>query len=151
MRSQRLFLLASVAWALQQAVSLTPFLSGRLFTTERHSQKFPLGMTAAKMPVEDDGSVSDAHEKWRLKAYENWRKEYGKGAFDPDRYKNFKANYIGLMHANAAALEEARRQGKPEPEPQTLNEYGDYSAEEYEAVIAGGAQNAVVSSGNQVS
>ena len=46
--------------------------------------------------------VLGGQEKWRRKAYDDWRLEFGKGEFDPVRYENFKVNY---MNAKAGGSE----------------------------------------------
>ena len=66
-------------------------------------------------------------------AYDEWRKEFNKGAFDPVRFENFKANYEAITVANVKAKKQARDEGNPSPNLLSLNEFGDYSAAEYEA------------------
>jgi hypothetical protein len=70
-------------------------------------------------------------------AYDEWRVMFNKGAFDPVRYENYKANYKTLTVANLEARQQAERQGVPAPVWMSLNEYGDYSIAEYEAVMRG--------------
>ncbi|KAL3904219.1 MAG: hypothetical protein SGARI_005017, partial [Bacillariaceae sp.] len=42
-------------------------------------------------------------------------------------------NFLKLKAANAAELKNARETGRPDPVPLSLNEYGDYSARDYQA------------------
>jgi hypothetical protein len=65
-------------------------------------------------------------------AYDEWRAEFGKGAFDAKRYKSFEQNYKDVSIANVISKKEAREQGLDSPDLLTLNEFGDYTAEEYE-------------------
>jgi hypothetical protein len=62
-------------------------------------------------------------------AYNEWRVTYGKGEFDPVRFGNFRTNYKTITVSN---LKE-RKKGTW----MTLNEYGDYSVAEYEALLRG--------------
>jgi hypothetical protein len=62
-------------------------------------------------------------------AYNEWRVTYGKGEFDPVRFGNFRTNYKTITVSN---LKE-RKQGTW----MTLNEYGDFSVAEYEALLRG--------------
>jgi hypothetical protein len=63
-------------------------------------------------------------------AYDEWREQYQKGAFDDTRYQSFKTNYEAITVANVSAKKVAREKGE-EPRLMSLNEYGDYSEEEY--------------------
>lgn len=65
-------------------------------------------------------------------AYDDWRKEYNKGAFDAKRYEAFRANYNAITIANVSAKKKARDTGD-EPRLMSMNEYGDCTAEEYQA------------------
>lgn len=77
----------------------------------------------------DDSAVRRAYDEWRL--------AYGRGAFDPFRFENFKQHFINLTKANMDARNKAFAEGRPEPRWMTLNEYGDFSITEYEAMIWG--------------
>ena len=68
------------------------------------------------------------------KAYDSWRLTYNKGTFDAMRYENFKRNYVKLSDANTAAMKKARMHGVPLPKPLELNEFGDCSTAEYNAM-----------------
>ena len=85
--------------------------------------------TGAEFPS-DESAIQSAYEEWRLL--------YGKGAFDPVRYENFKNNFEKLTVANLEARNKAFAEARPAPQWMTLNEYGDFSAIEYEAVVQGG-------------
>jgi hypothetical protein len=66
-------------------------------------------------------------------AYDEWRGQYQKGEFDDTRYQSFKTNYEAITIANVSAKKVAREKGE-EPRLLSLNEYGDYSEEEYTLV-----------------
>ena len=73
-----------------------------------------------------------------FQAYSEWQKEYRKGevgddSFDNIRFQNFKTNLLKLISVNTDELNNARQSGNPDPIPMTLNEYGDYSADEFTA------------------
>ncbi|KAL3919457.1 MAG: hypothetical protein SGILL_003745 [Bacillariaceae sp.] len=70
-------------------------------------------------------------------AYDEWRLIYGKGSFDRYRFENFKTNYKTLTMANIQARDKALQTGTPAPQWMSLNEYGDYSVAEYEAMLEG--------------
>lgn len=82
--------------------------------------------------LQDENSYYTGDEEHILKAYEKWRNEYAKGDFDYTRYENFRANYVKLMTSNAVELTVARDMGLPDPAPLSLNEYGDFSSEEFD-------------------
>lgn len=63
--------------------------------------------------------------------YDAWRKKYNKGDFDGNRYQIFKANYEAITVANVKAKKEAREKGEETPSLLSLNEFGDYSEDEY--------------------
>lgn len=69
-----------------------------------------------------------------LQAYSDWRKEYGKGNFDSIRFQNFKINFIQLISVNYSEKKKASENGDADPILMTLNEYGDYSAQEFIAM-----------------
>ena len=83
----------------------------------------------------DDGLFESRDEQWDLQDYENWRRKFGKGDFDPKRFEHFKINHASLMKRNEAERRAARSAGRPDPIPRQLNEYADYSAEEYDAIL----------------
>jgi hypothetical protein len=87
--------------------------------------------TSASFPY-DDNAIRFAYDEWRL--------IYGKGDFNSARFDNFKTNYKTLTMANIQAREKATQQGQPVPQWMSLNEYGDCSVEEYEAIVQGRQQ-----------
>lgn len=76
-------------------------------------------------------------------AYDEWRMIHGKGDFDRARYMAFKGNYQALTTANLEAREKAAREGRPAPAWMSLNEYGDYTVDEYQAMQRGNQVAAV--------
>jgi len=70
-------------------------------------------------------------------AYDEWRLIYGKGDFDSDRFENFKTNHKTLTISNLKARETASNESRRIPQWMSLNEYGDYSLDEYEAMMRG--------------
>jgi hypothetical protein len=118
-------------------------VSGFLPSAHRHHNsrailvKTPLASTSVLLSS-TDGDVSIPYDAAARLAYDDWRKEFNKGAFDAKRYEQFKSNYEALTAANMAAKKNARDQGTGTVDLLTLNEYGDFSAEEYESMLAGG-------------
>jgi len=106
----------------------------------RPHQQSALGM-AGQVPdppffSNQDPDPNSPGDKFRRKAYDDWRRDFGKGEFDPVRYEHFKINYATLMDTNAAAAAKAKKNGDPEPELKKLNEFGDCSREEVEDILA---------------
>jgi len=81
----------------------------------------------------DDGAIRYAYDEWRL--------IYGKGDFDSDRFEHFKTNHRTLTTANMKVRENAVQSGQPTSQWMSLNEYGDYSLDDYEAMLQGQQQN----------
>ena len=96
--------------------------------------------TFSLLATGDDGSddVSVPYDAAARLAYDAWLKEFNKGEFNPTRYEQFKSNYEALTAANMAAKKKARDDGTGTVDLLTLNEYGDFSAAEYEAMQSGG-------------
>lgn len=90
--------------------------------------------------TEDDVSVP--YDAAARLAYDEWRQEFSKGDFDEKRYRQFKSNYEALTSANMAAKKQARDAGTTTVDLLTLNEFGDFSAEEYQAMQAGESEPA---------
>ena len=140
MKVNRKALFAFVALASQSTSAFTVYNPWHKVFDRSHRRQSVLGVVGG-IPAPPDGKLPEdekllgAQEKWRRKAYDDWRAEFGKGEFDPARYENFKVNYIKVMDANAAAFAAASAKGEADPEPQKLNEYGDFPAEEYEAML----------------
>ena len=101
------------------------------------SLKIPLASSSSLLSSTDD-DVSIPYDAAARLAYDDWRKEFKKGEFNAKRYEQFKSNYEALTAANMAAKKQARDQGTGTVDLLTLNEYGDFSAEEYEAMLSGG-------------
>jgi hypothetical protein len=72
-----------------------------------------------------------------MSAYNEWRNKFGNGAFDPIRFRNFEINYKILTNANIKARGRALAEGRAPPQWLDLNEYGDFSREEYAAMKRG--------------
>jgi len=93
--------------------------------------------------TKDEVDVSIPYDAAARLAYDEWRKQFGKGSFDPDRYEIFKANYEAITVANVSAKKDARDTGADAPPTlMTLNEYGDCTEEEYVAATSGGGGGA---------
>lgn len=77
-----------------------------------------------------------------LDAYDKWRIQYNKGEYSPERFENFKLNYMTLLTANAATVRRSQDGGPLDfPSYMSLNEYGDCSIEEYKNIMASIAQS----------
>jgi Cathepsin propeptide inhibitor domain (I29) len=72
-------------------------------------------------------------------AYDEWRTQYNKGAFDEKRFANFKNNYETITVANVIAKKRAREEGTVSLSLLTLNEFGDLSELEYKLAMQKGA------------
>jgi hypothetical protein len=70
-------------------------------------------------------------------AYDEWRLIYNKGDYDAERFESFKTNHKTLTISNLKAREKAAGDGRPIPQWMSLNGYGDYSLDEYEAMMRG--------------
>ena len=81
------------------------------------------------MATETDVSVP--YDAAARLTYEEWCKQYDK-EIDESRYPTFKANYEAITVMNVAAKKKARETGDA-PSLLALNEYADYSVEEFEA------------------
>ena len=73
-------------------------------------------------------------------AYDEWRFMYNKGPLDAKRFEQFKSNYVALTVENLRARQASVTNGTPSPEWRRLNEFGDYSMEEFNAYKNQGAQ-----------
>jgi len=70
-------------------------------------------------------------------AYDEWRLVYDKGDYNADRFKNFQQNFKTLVVSNLEARAKAAKDGRPSPQWMSLNEYGDYSLDEYQSMMRG--------------
>mmetsp|Transcript_39124 Transcript_39124/g.94636 ORF Transcript_39124/g.94636 Transcript_39124/m.94636 type:complete len:268 (-) Transcript_39124:223-1026(-) len=75
----------------------------------------------------DDAAIQEAYSRWRQK--------YSKGEFSPERYQNFKSNFLAVTARNNMERQRAAQTGGAAPTPIKLNQYGDYSAEEYSRMM----------------
>lgn len=85
-----------------------------------------------------DMDVSIPYDAAARLAYDEWRAKYNKGEFDPIRYQNFQANYETITIANVVAKKQARESGNDgnnSPSLMALNEFGDCTEEEYQALM----------------
>ena len=126
-----LLALMAVAVDQQYAYAFTP--NAIVGQRSSHS-RFMAVETATEAAASD---VSIPYDAAARLAYDEWRVTYSKGDFDQDRYENFKANYEAISVANVSAKKKARDEGTETPTLLALNEYGDYTAEEYEKVLSG--------------
>ena len=104
-------------------------------------------LTFGRMAATDGNDLSIPYDSAARKAYDEWRSQYNKGNFDDARYQSFKANYEAITVANVVAKKAARDSSAEAPRLLTLNEFGDCTAEEYEA-MQGGSTEAAAASGN---
>jgi len=123
------FLLVLANWGIEDVGAFVPASRGQSFSPQLRLVE----MMAA------DSDVSIPYDAAARLAYDDWRHEFSKGSFDDKRYEQFKNNYEALTAANMAAKKRARDEGTGTVDLLTLNEFGDYSAEEYEAMQAGGS------------
>jgi len=93
--------------------------------------KLRFSATDTSVGLQEENSYYTGDEDNILTMYAEWRNEYAKGDFDNTRYQNFRANYIKLMTSNAVELTVARDMGCSDPVPLSLNEYGDFSPDEF--------------------
>mmetsp|Transcript_4330 Transcript_4330/g.10327 ORF Transcript_4330/g.10327 Transcript_4330/m.10327 type:complete len:781 (+) Transcript_4330:202-2544(+) len=132
------FHLVAVLLAVRSATAFVPN-SNKLGNAP--SQNLPVSTTAcfaSEVDVEVTSSPKFPFSDRQVRfAYDEWRLIYGKGDYDPARFKSFKANHRTLVISNLKAREKAAEDGRPMPQWMSLNEYGDYSIEEYEAMLRG--------------
>ena len=92
--------------------------------------------TSMELSAEPDMSVSVPYDAAARLAYDDWCKAYGK-PFDSTRYEVFKENYTAITVMNVSTKKAARESGEASPTLLALNEFADYTAEEYEAYMNG--------------
>jgi hypothetical protein len=92
----------------------------------------PGGVTLSSLSAAKKNDLGIIYDSAARLAYDEWRAQFNKGDFSEERYSKFKANYEEITVANVVAKKEAREQGVESPDLLALNEYGDYSADEYE-------------------
>lgn len=99
-------------------------------------------MLQRSMALEKEVDVSIPYDAAARLAYDEWREQFNKGDFDAERFESFKSNYEAITVANIVAKKEARESGSEEPVAlMTLNEYGDYTEEEYNQMNGGSTSN----------
>lgn len=98
---------------------------------------FATTMHAAK-ESNNDLDLSIEYDAAAKLAYNEWLTQYEKGEFDEVRYQSFRSNYEALSIANVIASKKARDENNSdELQKLTLNEYADYTVEEYLAMQNG--------------
>lgn len=103
-----------------------------ILRTSFERQSFPATLGMVEQPATGLGSdVSIPYDAAARLAYDEWRAQFNKGAFDPKRYEKFKTNYETIAVANVVAKKRAREGGTVSLSLMTLNEFGDLSEEEY--------------------
>jgi hypothetical protein len=95
----------------------------------------PMSMAGNKV---DSSDVSIPYDAAARLAYDEWREKFNKGKFDDKRYPIFKANYEAITVANVVSKAQARLDGEEAPSLLTLNEYGDFTEEEYRKAMEKG-------------
>lgn len=110
-----------------------------------HGNRYPKGVWSVRSMVKeapsDVGSdVSIPYDAAARLAYEEWRAQFNKGAFDKKRYEIFKMNYETITVANVSAKKLAREQGSKSLTLMSLNEFGDLTEEEYNQAIKSGSK-----------
>jgi Cathepsin propeptide inhibitor domain (I29) len=105
------------------------FLPPNLLQQQRQQLPATLGMAETDVGAD----VSVPYDAAARLAYDQWRSQYDKGAFDAKRYESFKRNYETITVANVIAKKRAREQqtGTVSLSLLSLNEFGDMTEEEY--------------------
>ena len=131
MKGFHLAVLALSALGVENVAAFTPQTLGQVKLRVASQKR----STSVDMSSEVDVSVPyDAAARF---AYDEWRQQFGKGEFNPSRYEAFKANYEAITVSNVIAKKQAREGGDENPSLLALNEYGDYTAEEYQVIMSG--------------
>ena len=92
-------------------------------------------LSSSEEEEEEISSLYDDEDESVFRAYEEWRWIFNR-PFDAVRYKQFQQNFWTLSRANMEASIVAFAQGRPETQQWlTLNEYGDFSQQEYKALM----------------
>lgn len=92
----------------------------------------------SSIPTLSSGDIAFPYDDDEVRsAYDEWRFMYNKGPFDAIRFEQFKSNYVALTVENLRARREAVDTGRQAPEWRKLNEFGDFSMEEFEAYKRG--------------
>lgn len=128
MLGRSLALLALLALACQNTDAFTP-------ASFRAQKPFVLKMAVTSSK---DHDVSVPYDAAARLAYDAWCDTYGKEA-NETRFAAFKANYEAITVANIKAKKAAVDAGVPVPTQLSLNQFGDFTAEEYQEMQSGGA------------
>ena len=88
----------------------------------------------SSMIAEDVIDVSVDYDAAARLAYDEWCAKYGKEGND-ERFASFRDNHEALTVANVSAAKKARDEGTDRPDDLALNEYGDMTEVEYNAVM----------------
>jgi hypothetical protein len=126
---------ALVALASENAAAFTPA------NFRQMSARRSMSITVATSATDSDVDVSIPYDAAARLEYDQWRATFDKGDFNDDRYTTFKANYEAITVSNVAAKKKAREEGGDAPAMLALNEYGDYTADEYEKAMGGGSSD----------
>jgi hypothetical protein len=128
----------SVTLVLSMAPVAFAFAPPMLPLTARPSIHQSVRLSMVEEAVGSD--VSIPYDAAARLAYDEWRAQYNKGAFDEKRFVNFKNNYETISVANVIAKKRARDSGGTVSlSLLTLNEFGDFSEYEYERANKGSA------------
>jgi hypothetical protein len=108
-------------------------------------------MAASSAATDADVDVSIPYNSAAELAYDEWIAKYDK-PYDAKRREVFINNYKTITVMNVSAKKQARDAGTPEGDVSllALNEYADYTAEEYQAAMngEGSSKNAPTSTGD---
>lgn len=131
-------------------LSVTPYTSA--FVPLMHTSSRPSISQFSLSMVEEavESNVSIPYDAAARLAYDEWRAQYSKGAFDSNRYLNFKNNYETITVANVAAKKRARDEGTVSISLMTLNEFGDLSEEEYKVATNASSSSSLPTSTSDV-
>lgn len=116
------------------------------------SSSLRVSSTAVRMSMSakevDTSDVSIPYDAAARLAYDEWRAKYDKGNFDNSRYPIFKANYEAITVANVVSKAQARQEGSEAPSLLTLNEFGDFTEEEYRKAMEKSQSSAATTTGD---
>lgn len=96
-----------------------------------------------------DVDVSVDYDAAAKLAYSEWCSKYEKEPNDA-KFATFKANYEALTVANVSAAKKARDDGTDRPADLELNEYGDFTEQEYMKMMQSGGSSGEVEEEEEV-
>ena len=102
---------------------------------QRHSLPASSMVETAATTSTGSSDVSIPYDAAARLAYDEWRAQYSKGAFDAKRFESFKKNYETITIANVVAKKKAREDATVSLSLMTLNEFGDLSEQEYKQAM----------------